>query len=80
MSFSKNLKSKAVKVWEEGYNHPFVQELGMGVLDKEIFKFYLLQDYLYLLQYAKVFALAAVKSDTEELMTRFSRISRSLNT
>ena len=74
MSFSRALKAKATKVWEEGYNHPFVQELGMGTLDKEKFKFYLLQDYHYLLQYAKVFAIAAVKSDTEELMTRFSTI------
>jgi thiaminase/transcriptional activator TenA len=72
MSFSRGLKNKASKVWEEGYNHPFVQELGMGTLDKEKFKFYLLQDYLYLLQYAKVFAIGVVKSDTEELMTRFS--------
>ena len=61
-------------MWEEGYNHPFVQELGQGVLDKEKFKFYLLQDYLYLLEYAKVFAIAAVKSPTEELMTGFSKI------
>jgi thiaminase/transcriptional activator TenA len=74
MSFSRDLKTKAAKVWEEGYDHPFVQELGMGTLDKEKFKFYLLQDYQYLLQYAKVFAIAAVKSDTEELMTRFSTI------
>jgi thiaminase/transcriptional activator TenA len=74
MSFSRGLKAKALKVWEEGYNHPFVQELGKGVLDKEKFKFYLLQDYQYLLQYAKVFAIAAVKSDTEELMTNFSKI------
>ena len=74
MSFSRGLKAKASKVWEEGYNHPFVQELGMGTLDKEKFKFYLLQDYQYLLQYAKVFAIAAVKSDTEELMTKFSTI------
>ena len=74
MSFSKELKTKAAKVWEAGYNHPFVQELGTGTLDKEKFKFYLLQDYLYLLQYAKVFAIGAVKSDTEELMTRFSEI------
>ena len=74
MSFSRGLKAKASKVWEEGYNHPFVQEIGMGTLDKEKFKFYLLQDYQYLLQYSKVFALAVVKSDTEELMTRFSTI------
>jgi thiaminase (transcriptional activator TenA) len=72
MSFSRGLKAKASKVWEAGYNHPFVQELGKGTLDREKFKFYLLQDYLYLIQYAKVFAIAAVKSDTEELMTNFS--------
>lgn len=74
MSFSRTLKDKAIKVWEDGYNHPFVQELGKGTLDKEKFKFYLLQDYQYLLQYAKVFAIAAVKSEAEELMTRFSAI------
>jgi len=73
MSFSRGLKAKAAKVWEDGYNHPFVQGLGEGTLDKEKFKFYLLQDYLYLLQYAKVFATAAIKSDTEELMTGFTK-------
>ena len=73
MSFSGSLKEKALKVWEDGYNHPFVQELGKGTLDKEKFKFYLLQDYLYVLQYAKVFAIAAVKSDTEELMAGFTK-------
>ena len=73
MSFSRGLKEKASNVWEAGYNHPFLQELGKGTLDKEKFKFYLLQDYLYLLQYAKVFAIAVVKSDTEELMARFSK-------
>jgi len=72
MSFSRGLKAKAEKVWEDGYNHPFVQGLGTGELARETFKFYLLQDYLYLLQYAKVFAMAAVKSDTEEQMTGFT--------
>jgi len=78
MSFSRSLKEKAGKVWEDGYNHPFVQEIGAGTLDKEKFKFYLQQDYLYLLQYAKVFATAAIKSDTEEFMTRFSTIQYSI--
>jgi len=78
MSFSRSLKEKAGRVWEDGYNHPFVQEIGAGTLDREKFKFYLQQDYLYLLQYAKVFATAAIKSDTEELMTRFSAIQYSI--
>ena len=72
MSFSRGLKAKASKVWEDGYNHPFVQEIGKGILDKEKFKFYLLQDYLYLIEYAKVFAIAAVKSPTEDLLAGFT--------
>ena len=72
MSFSRSLKERAARVWEDGYGHPFVQELGSGVLDREKFKFYLLQDYQYLLSYAKVFALGALKSGSEYLMSRFS--------
>ena len=72
MSFSKNLKLKANDVWEAAYRHPFVQELGQGILHMEKFQFYLLQDYLYLLSYAKVFALGAVKSDAEWLILKFT--------
>lgn len=72
MSFAWSLKEKAAKVWEAGYAHPFVQELGKGTLEKEKFQFYLLQDYLYLQQYAKVFALAVVKATDEETMTRLT--------
>lgn len=74
MSFSRGLKERAGKVWEDGYRHPFVQGLGTGTLGKDQFQFYLLQDYQYLLQYAKVFAIAATKADNETLMTRFSTI------
>ena len=78
MSFSRSLKQKAIKVWEDGYNHPFVQELGAGTLDKEKFKFYLLQDYLYLLEYAKVFAMAMVKADDEKMLSNLSSITKSI--
>jgi thiaminase/transcriptional activator TenA len=72
MSFSRSLKEKSRQVWEAGYNHPFVQELGMGTLDKEAFKFYLLQDYRYLLDYAKIFALGAAKAESEPIMARLT--------
>lgn len=74
MSFARSLKVKVKDIWEGCYRHPFLQELGKGTLDKEKFKFYLLQDYLYLLQYSKVFAAGAIKSDEEEYMTKFSEI------
>jgi thiaminase/transcriptional activator TenA len=73
MSFSKSLKEKSKKAWKKGYNHPFVQELGAGTLPKEKFKYYLLQDYLYLFEYAKVFAMAVVKCENRELMSLFSK-------
>ena len=72
MSFSKRLKEQASTIWEAGYQHPFVQEMGKGTLDRKKFQFYLLQDYQYLLQYAKVFALGVVKADQEILMTRLT--------
>jgi thiaminase/transcriptional activator TenA len=77
-SFSRGLKEKALGIWEDCYNHPFVQELGQGILDKSKFEFYLIQDYHYLLQYAKVFALGALKSFDESLMTKFSTIQYSI--
>nr|WP_312212846.1 thiaminase II [Clostridioides sp.] len=72
MSFSRTLKEKTKKIWEDGYNHPFVQGLGEGTLDKEAFKFYLIQDYIYLLGYAKVFAKGAIKANSEFLMAKFT--------
>ena len=50
----------------------FVKELGEGTLREDRFRFYMVQDYRYLLQYAKVFAMGVVKTEDEALMTRFS--------
>lgn len=78
MSFSRSLKDRAAAIWEDGYQHPFVQEIGKGTLDKEKFKFYLLQDYHYLLQYSRVYALGSVKADNEALQTKFITIGYSI--
>jgi thiaminase/transcriptional activator TenA len=73
MSFAKDLKDRTKDIWEKCYNHPFLQELGAGTLDKEKFQYYLLQDYKYLIEYAKVYALGAVKSKDENLMRKFTQ-------
>lgn len=59
--FAQRLREAANLVWEEGYRQPFLRELGNGTLDRERFAFYLLQDYRYLNDYAKVHALALTK-------------------
>lgn len=47
--------------WDRYVKHPFVQQLGQGTLKKECFQHYLQQDYLYLIHYARAFALAVFK-------------------
>ena len=66
--FARILRTAADMVWEDGYNQPFLCELGAGTLAQERFAFYLLQDYRYLADYAKVHALALTKTRDPEVM------------
>lgn len=50
--------------WTAYIQHPFVQQLGEGTLPAEAFRHYLKQDYLFLIQFARAWALAAYKSST----------------
>ena len=72
MKLTQRLYRAARPVWEGYHTHPFVTGLGDGTLPVEKFRFFMLQDYLYLWEYAKVFALGVVKADTPELMRFFA--------
>jgi len=50
--------------WERYIQHSFVRQLGEGTLDKTCFEHYLKQDYVFLIQFARAFGLAAFKSTT----------------
>lgn len=71
MRFTEVLLKEAMPIWEKYLEHPFIQELGEGVLDKVKFREYLVQDYLYLKEYAKVFCAGVVKARTMEEMKFF---------
>ncbi len=73
-SFSHRLRQKADAVWEAQHRHPFVRGIGEGTLDLEAFKFWVRQDYLFLVEYARVLALAAAKAPDLETMTRFAAL------
>lgn len=63
----------AVKdIWEDYYDHPFIKGIGDGSLNPEKFRYYMIQDYLYLLEYVKVFAFGIIKSTSETEMRYFS--------
>lgn len=50
--------------WDAYIHHTFVEDLGEGTLPLPVFQDYLVQDYLFLVQYARANALAAYKSRT----------------
>mgnify|MGYP005967817621 CR=1 FL=1 len=56
MRTTQRLYEAAHPIWEQCHDHPFVRGIGDGSLDLEKFRWFLLQDYLYLFDYAKVFA------------------------
>ncbi|KEY68985.1 hypothetical protein S7711_03292 [Stachybotrys chartarum IBT 7711] len=49
--------------WNRFVHHPFVSALGDGTLPLESFKNYIMQDYLFLVQFSRVNALAAYKAN-----------------
>ena len=71
-SVSYRLHDAAAPIWEACLKHPFVTGIGDGTLDVEKFQHFMLQDYLYLFDYARVFALGVVKARDPELMRTFA--------
>jgi thiaminase/transcriptional activator TenA len=58
------LRGAASDEWHAYVAHPFVAGLIDGTLPRAAFQKYLVQDYLFLIHFARAFALAAFKSDT----------------
>ncbi|MCJ1484831.1 hypothetical protein MMC06_005004 [Schaereria dolodes] len=54
-------RSDVKDVWTKHTEHEFVQKLADGTLPVDKFKFYLIQDYLFLVQFARAKALGAYK-------------------
>ena len=71
-SVSYRLHNEAASIWEDCLKHPFVTGIGDGTLEVEKFRYFMLQDYLYLFDYARVFALGVVKARDPELMRTFA--------
>ena len=72
MKLTEELFESTKEIWAGYHEHPFVQGIGDGSLPIEKFRFYMIQDYLYLYEYAKVFALGVVKAKEPSMIRRFS--------
>lgn len=77
MKFSQRLYNELQPIWNKNHTHPFVQGMGDGSLEEEKFRFYMVQDYLYLIDYAKLFAIGAVKATDLKIMGRFASLLNS---
>lgn len=74
--FTDELRALAAPVWEAQFHHPFVQGIGDGSVDRRQFEYWVRQDYAYLIEYARLFALATARAPSLELMERFSLLTR----
>ena len=62
MSFFERLKTEASVEWRAYTEHPFTAGLADGTLPQTAFRHYLVQDYLFLIEFARAYALAVYKS------------------
>ena len=75
------LKAACQSDWEAYTRHRFVVELGAGTLPEASFRYYLQQDYLFLIHFARAYALAAFKAeDLEELRSAAAAVSAIVDT
>ena len=72
--FTVRLRAEAEKIWDAQLRHPFVSGIADGSLDLERFKFWLRQDYVFLIEYGRLLGLAAARSPDLETMRRFSQL------
>jgi thiaminase/transcriptional activator TenA len=59
---SERLRAAADPIFRAQLEHPFVQGIGDGTLGPDRFRYYLKQDYLFLIEYARTLALACARA------------------
>lgn len=72
--FSERVLKRVVPLWEAYLEHPFVKGIGEGTVEIEKFKHYMRQDYIYLIEYSRIFAIGAAKAPDIKTMTLFSNL------
>lgn len=72
MKFTDHLRKIVDPIWRRSHNHPFVVGIGDGTLPVDKYCYYMCQDYVYLIDYAKLFALGSIKASDLETMAKFA--------
>lgn len=76
MAFMKDILTRNIPIWEECAATPFVQEVQTGKLPLEKFKRYMIQDSIYLKNYARIYGKAIFHADTlREIQLYYSMLN-----
>ena len=74
--FSDRLRNLADPIWSAQHAHPFVRGIGDGSLGIDRFEYWVRQDYLFLIEYCRLFGLAAARSPDLATLIRFAELLR----
>lgn len=74
--FTDQLRELAGPVWQAQHDHPFVRGIATGAVDRAQFEYWVRQDYVYLIEYARLFAIAVSRAPGLDTMTRFAELTR----
>lgn len=74
MSICDDLYAAAKPIWDAQLEHPFVRGLGDGSLAVDRFKRWVLQDYRYLTEFARVLAWAVAKAPELDSMRWYANV------
>ena len=72
MSFTKELWVAMEPIYTEILVHPFVRGLTDGSLSREAFRFYVVQDALYLREFARALSVAAARAPADDWIIMFN--------
>lgn len=72
MSFFAEINAQAAPIWDSVLDLPLVKGIADGTLPEETFRYYMAQDYKYIVEYGRMRAVGAVKAPTMELMIQFT--------
>jgi thiaminase/transcriptional activator TenA len=70
--FTDSLRARADPIWQAQHAHPFVRGIGDGSLDLERFAYWIRQDYRFLVEYCRLFGLAAARAPDLDTLARFA--------
>ncbi len=71
---SDDMLAAARPIWDDQLQHPFVRGIADGTLPPERFERWVRQDYLYLKEFARVFAWATAKADRLASMSWYAAV------